>query len=59
MDIRQIKHAVEEGGSVRQASRLLGVSHSTLLWHIARAGYEVTATLRKRQAKRKVGKSNA
>jgi molybdenum-dependent DNA-binding transcriptional regulator ModE len=36
-----VKFAIEQGGSIRAASKLLGKSYTSIQWWLARNGYEV------------------
>jgi len=36
-----VSAAIEQGGSIRQASKLLGKSYTAVQWWLARNGYEV------------------
>jgi molybdenum-dependent DNA-binding transcriptional regulator ModE len=53
MDIQQVKSAIERGGSIRRASKLLGKSYTAVQWWLARNGYQVVkkATLQKIERK--------
>jgi len=41
MDVDKVKEAIEKGGSIRAASKLLGKSYTTVQWWLARNGYRV------------------
>jgi molybdenum-dependent DNA-binding transcriptional regulator ModE len=41
MNVQQVREAIEQGGSIRAAAKLLGKSYNTLQWWLARHGYEV------------------
>ncbi len=41
LNVKNVSKAIEDGGSVRAAAKLLGKSYTALQWWIARNGYEV------------------
>lgn len=41
MNVEQVKEAIERGGSIRSAAKLLGKSYTALQWWLARHGYQV------------------
>lgn len=41
MDVQQVKEAIEKGGSIRAAAKLLGKSYQSLQWWLARNGYRI------------------
>ena len=52
LDLADVKGAIEIGGSVRQAAKLLGKSYTTVQWWLARNGYEVVRTVTIKPIKR-------
>jgi len=50
MNEQSVKSAIEQGGSVRAAAKLLGKSYNAVNWWLARNGYVVVkkATIRKK-----------
>lgn len=41
MNYQQVRTAIERGGSIRGAAKLLGKSYTAIQWWLARNGYEV------------------
>jgi molybdenum-dependent DNA-binding transcriptional regulator ModE len=41
MDYKSVSQAVEKGGSIREAAKLLGKSYTSIQWWLARNGYKV------------------
>jgi molybdenum-dependent DNA-binding transcriptional regulator ModE len=49
MNVDEVRNAIEQGGSIRQAAKLLNKSYTSLQWWLARNGYQITqkATIEK------------
>lgn len=49
MKVDEVRRAVEHGGSIREAAKLLGKSYTTVQWWLARNGYQIVkrATIEK------------
>lgn len=49
MNVETVRTAVEAGGSIRKAAKLLGKSYTALQWWLARNGYRIVqkATIEK------------
>lgn len=47
----KVKNAIERGGTIREAAKMLGKSYSAVQWWLARNGYEIVhmATIREIQ----------
>lgn len=41
MKFNEVKTAIEQGGSIRAAARILGKSYTSVQWWLARNGYRV------------------
>lgn len=41
MEADQVRSAIEQGGSIRAAAKLLGKSYNTVQWWLARNGYQI------------------
>ncbi len=42
MEYPEVLKAIEQGGSIRAAAKLLGKSYTSIQWWLARNGYEVS-----------------
>lgn len=53
LTVETVKNAVEKGGSIRGAAKMLGISYTSVQWFLAREGYELVkkATIQKRSIK--------
>lgn len=41
VDVQTVREAIEAGGSIRAAAKLLGKSYQSLQWWLARNGYRI------------------
>lgn len=41
MNDKMVRQAIEQGGSIRRAAKLLGKSYTSVQWWLARNGYRV------------------
>jgi molybdenum-dependent DNA-binding transcriptional regulator ModE len=55
MNVDEVRTAIERGGSIREAAKLLGKSYTSLQWWLARNSYRIThsATIEKIEHKEK------